>query len=197
LDAGNSSDEDNDSNLRQLKIENIENNNCEQMEENGLREILNQLPPSALYSAISVRIPQRVEFLKTKKCTKAYAEKFVDGLRLYYHALNPLSLKGIAEKWNITWAKARRIFQLSELVANVQYTSEEVLICKIKERANQFFASEISSNPNKFKEIVEEVRSFLDEIAFKQAHAELVAPRNPYKNSLFAQILRDYMSDQK
>ena len=193
IDVSNSSEENNDS-FSKLNQLGTENNNCEDMEENELRELLNQLPQSALYRAISLRIPQRVEILAAKKPSRAYAKKFVDGLRQYYHEVNPLSLKEIAEQWDINWAKARRIFQISELIANVQCTSEEIFISKIQEEASQFFVSNISGNPDNLKGIAEEVRSFLDKIAFKEAHAEIISPRNPYKNSLFAQILRKYMN---
>ena len=141
-----------------------------------------------------MRIPQRVEILAAKKPSRAYAKKFVDGLRQYYHEVNPLSLKEIAEQWDINWAKARRIFQVGELISNVQFTSEEIFISKIKEQASQFFADTISCNPNNLKDIAEEVRGFLDKIAFQDARAEIVSPRNPYKNSLFAQKLREYMN---
>lgn len=194
IDVSNSSEDSNDS-LSTLNQLGTENNNCEDMEEKELRELLNQLPSEALYRAISFRIPQRVEILAAKKPSRAYAEKFVDGLRLYYHEVNPLSLKEIAEQWQINWAKARRIFQLSELIANVQYTSEEIFISKIQEEASQFFAEEISCKPNNLKEITEEVRSFLDKVAFQEARAEIIAARSPYKNSLFAQILRKYMNN--
>lgn len=194
IDVSNSSEDSNDS-LSKLNQLGTENNNCEDMEEKELRELLNQLPQSALYRAISFRIPQRVEILAAKKPSKAYAEKFVDGLRQYYHEVNPLSLKEIAEQWQINWAKARRIFQLSELIASVQYTSEEIFISKIQEQASQFFAEEISCKPNNLKEITEEVRSFLDKVAFQEARAEIIAARSPYKNSLFAQILRKYMNN--
>lgn len=190
----NSSEDSNDS-LSKFNQIGTENNNCEEMEEKELRELLNQLAPEALYHAISFRIPQRVEILAAKKPSKAYAEKFVDGLRQYYHEVNPLSLKEIAEQWQINWAKARRIFQLSELIASVQYTSEEIFISKIQEQVSQFFAEEISSKPNNLKEITEEVRSFLDKVAFQEARAEIIAARSPYKNSLFAQILRKYMNN--
>ena len=194
IDVNNSSEDKNDS-FSKLNQCGSEDNNCEDIEENELRELLNQLPPEALYSAISFRIPQRVELLAAKKASSIYAEKFVDGLRLYYHEVNPLSLKEIAEQWDINWAKARRIFQISELIASVQSTSEEIFIRKIQEQASQFFTSQISSQPNNLKDIAEEVRNFLDIIAFKEAHAEIISPRNPYKNSLFAQILRKYMNN--
>ncbi len=195
IDASSSLEEDNSS-FSKLNQLGTENNDCEHMEENELREVLNKLPAEALYRAISFRIPQRVESLKAKKASRDYAEKFVDGLQLYYHEINPLSLKEIAQQWDINWAKARRIFQVGELISNVQSTSEEIFLSKIKEQASQFFADEISSNPNNLKDIAEEVRGFLDNIAFQDARAEIVSPRNPYKKSLFAQILRKYMNHQ-
>lgn len=193
IDVSNCSEENNDyfSKLNQLGTE---DNNCEDMEENELREILHQLPPEALYRAISLRIPQRVEILAAKKPSRAYAKKFVDGLRQYYHEVNPLSLKEIAEQWDINWAKARSIFEIRKLIDSVKSTSEDIFISKIKEQASQFFASEVSGNPNNLKHIAEEVRSFLDQVAFKEARAEIIAARSPYKNSLFAQILRKYMN---
>ena len=97
IDVSNSSEDSNDS-LSTLNQLGTENNNCEDMEEKELRELLNQLSPEALYCAISFRIPQRVEILAAKKPSKAYAEKFVDGLRQYYHEVNHLSLKDIAEQ---------------------------------------------------------------------------------------------------
>ena len=193
IDASNSLEEDNSS-FSKLNQLGTENNDCENMEENELREVLNTLPAEALYSAISFRIPQRVESLKAKKASRDYAEKFVDGLQLYYHEINPLSLKEIAQQWDIHWSKARRIFQVGELISSVQSTSEEIFISKIKEQASQFFADTISCNPNNLKDIAEEVRGFLDKIAFQDARAEIVSPRNPYKRSLFAQILRKYMN---
>ena len=194
IDASNSSEDNNDS-ISKLNQLGTDNNNCEDMEEKELRQLLNQLPQSALYRAISLRIPQRVEILAARKPSKAYAQKFVDGLRLYYHEVNPLSLKEIAEQWQINWAKARRIFQLSELIASVQYTSEEIFIYKIQEEASKFFEKEISCKPNNLKGITEEVRSFLDKVAFQEARAEIIAARSPYKNSLFAQILRKYLDN--
>lgn len=194
IDAVNSS-EDKDNSFSKLNENAPENNNCEKMEENVLRKTLKQLPPEALYHAISFRIPQRVELLKARRCTRAYAERFVDGLRLYYREVNCLSLNEIARQWNITWSKARRIFELSELIANVQCTSEQIFIRKIQERASQFFAEKISNNPNNLRHIAEEVRSFLDKIAFKQARAEIISPRSAYKKSLFAQILRKYLNN--
>lgn len=194
IDAVNYS-EDKDNYFSKLNENAPENNNCEKMEENVLRKTLKKLPPEALYHAISFRIPQRVELLKSRRCTRAYAEQFVNGLRLYYREINCLSLKEIAKQWNITWSKARRIFELSELIANVQCTSEQIFIRKIQERASQFFAEKISNNPNNLRDIAKEVRSFLDKIAFEQARAEIISPRSPYKKSLFAQILRKYLNN--
>lgn len=196
IDASSSLEEDNSS-FSILNQLGTENNDSEHMEENELREVLNTLPAEALYSAISFRIPQRVESLKAKKASRDYAEKFVDGLQLYYHEINPLSLKEIAQQWDINWSKARRIFQVGELISNVQSTSEEIFLSKIKEQASQFFADKISSNPNNLKDIAEEVRGFLDNIAFQDARAEIVSSRNPYKNSLFAQKLREYMNQKR
>ncbi|MEL6462408.1 MAG: hypothetical protein AAFQ91_29995 [Cyanobacteria bacterium J06621_15] len=174
-----------------------QNNNSEDIEEIELRELLNQLPNQVLFKAISEIIPQRVKFLSKKKNYSAYAPKFIQGLQLYYQKNKPLSLKEIAALWEINWAKARRIFQLSELIENVQSFSEKSFIEEIQEKASKFFTSELSCNPNNLRNIAQQVRNFLDEIAFKEAYAEITASRSVYKNSLFAQILRDYIHKKR
>ena len=173
---------------------NIKNLNCEHMEEMELREILNKLPNQVLFNAISEIIPQRVAFLSKKKNYSAYALKFLQGLQLYYQIKNPLSLKEIANLWKINWSKARRIFKFSELIENVQAFSEKSFMEKIQEKASNFFVNKISRNPNNLREIAQEVRNFLYEIAFKEAYAEITASRSLYKNSLFAQELRKYIN---
>ncbi|MEO0838436.1 MAG: hypothetical protein AAF063_05975 [Cyanobacteria bacterium J06643_5] len=189
---------DNSDSFSQPNLSCINKNfNCEDIEEIELREILNKLPNKVLFKAISEIIPQRVAFLSKKKNYSAYAPKFIQGLQLYYQKINPLSLKEIAALWEINWAKARRIFQLSELIENVQSCSEKSFIEKIKEKASNFFTSELSCNPNNLRNIGQEVRFFLYEIAFKEAYAEITASRSLYKNSLFAQILRDYIDKKR
>ncbi|MBV6625920.1 MAG: hypothetical protein KI793_23810 [Rivularia sp. (in: Bacteria)] len=173
-----------------------QNTNSEDIEEIELRELLNQLPNQVLFNAISEIIPQRVKFLSKKKNYSAYAAKFIQGLQLYYQKNKPLSLKEIAALWEINWAKARRIFQLSEFIENVQSFSERSFIEQIKERASIFCTSELSCNPNNLRNIAQEVRNFLYEIAFKEAYAEITASRSVYKNSLFAQVLRDYIHEK-
>ena len=169
----------------------------EDIEEVEIRELLHKLPHKLLFNAISEIIPQRVHFLSQKKNYSAYAPKFIQGLQLYYQKKNPLSLKEIAALWQINWAKARRIFQLRELIENVQSFSQKSFLEQIQKKASKFFTCEISSKPNNLRNIAQEVRNFLYEIAFKEAYAEIIASRSLSKNSLFAQILRDYISKNK
>ncbi|MGB3653338.1 MAG: hypothetical protein WBA41_19250, partial [Rivularia sp. (in: cyanobacteria)] len=175
----------------------IKNLNCEHIEEIELRELLNKLPNKVLFKAISSIIPQRVAFLSKKKNYSAYAPKFIQGLQLYYQTNNPLSLKEIAQLWKTNWAKARRVFQLSELIENIQSFSEKSFIEQIQEKASKFFTEEVSCNPNNLRDIAQQVRNFLYEIAFKEAYAEITASRSLYKNSLFAQRLREYINKKR
>ena len=175
----------------------IKNLNCEHIEEIELRELLNKLPNKVLSKAISSIIPQRVAFLSKKKNYSAYAPKFIQGLQLYYQTNNPLSLKEIAQLWKTNWAKARRVFQLSELIENVQSFSEKSFIEQIQVKASKFFAEEVSCNPNNLRDIAQQARNFLYEIAFKEAYAEITASRSLYKNSLFAQRLREYINQKR
>ena len=119
-----------------------------------------------------------MKFLSKKKNYSDYAPKFILGLKLYFQKNKPLSLKEIAALWEINWAKARRIFQLSEIIENVQSCSEKSFIEQIQEKASIFFASEVSCNPNSLRNIAQEVRNFLYEIAFKEAYAEITASRS-------------------
>ena len=193
IDVDNSSEDSNDyfPNTNQLSKDSL---NSEDVEENELRVLLNQLPPEALFKAISLKIPERVEFLASNKSYSAYAHRFVEGLQLIYHKNFPVSLNEIAQKWQINWSKARRIFRLRELIENIQDKTVEIFISKIKDNAGHLFASEISSNPNSIQEIGQEVRSFLNQIIFKEAFAEITSSKTPEKNSSFADVLRKYVN---
>jgi hypothetical protein len=186
---------ENDNSFSSLDELYANNPNSEDFEEAESRSLLNELPIQVLPQAIPLGVSRSVDFLKKSRNYSAYAQKFTEGVQLYYRINNPLSLKEIAEQWKISWAKARRIFKFHEFIENIESLSVEIGMGIIKQ--SNCFENEISCNPNELQKIAQELRSYLFERIFRDAFAELTASRQTYKNSLFAQLLRQYISDKR
>ena len=162
----------------------------EDIEKNELINLLAQLSIRLLHQVIPFQISERVAYLATRRNYSLYAPKFTEALGWYYRIENPLTLQEIANKLEITWAKARRIFKFSEFIEENQSCCEKRFMEIIQEKAGVYFANEISCNPNMLRDIGKEIRNYLYKEVFQKAYAELIASRQPYKTSLFAQVLR-------
>ncbi|MEO0968780.1 MAG: hypothetical protein AAFX80_10670, partial [Cyanobacteria bacterium J06639_18] len=53
----------------------------------------------------------------------------------------------------------------------------------------------ISQDPNYLKEVAEAIRNFIYDLAFEEAFSEIFTPKNQSRNSLFAQLLRQYLDN--
>ncbi len=164
----------------------------EDMESEKLQEIFNFLFEQILYKMIADVIDQRVEDLKKSRGYKNFAQRFPEGLRLYYQ--ENMSLSEISKLWEIEWSKARRIFQLENFLEIVQYRTEEVFLEKLLESLNKSRLTRISHEPDYLKNIHALVREFAWDKTFKEAKSELLASKKQMKNSLFAQTIRIYLS---
>ncbi|UKO95942.1 hypothetical protein [Nostoc sp. UHCC 0870] len=169
----------------------------EDIELQQLQSVCNALFENVLYQAISEVISQHYKYLQNSKGYKNFADKFYEGLRLYYQ--ENMSLGEIAKLWDIPWCKARRVFKLESLLDNVQYRTEERFIEQISkvttppDLANRVTA--ISTDPEYLKNIAKEIRSYALTTTFLEAHAEMQSGKKKSKNSLFAQILCRYIND--
>ncbi|MEH2182772.1 hypothetical protein [Nostoc sp.] len=164
----------------------------EDIELEKLQEIWKNLFEKVLYKIIAEVIHQRIEDLKKSKGYKNFAQRFPEGLRLYYQENK--SLSEIGKLWEIEWSKARRIFQIENFLEIVQYRTEEIFLEKLLQSVNKYQLTRIYHETDYLKNIAAEIREFAYEKTFKEAKAELAASKKQIKNSLFAQIIRIYLN---
>ena len=148
--------------------------------------IFDTLFEKVLYQAIAETISQRIEDLKKSRGYKNFAQRFPEGLLLYYQ--KNMSLGEIAKLWEIPWSQARRIFQLENMIETIQYCTEEKLIEQISKLITTI-------QPEEFKNLAEEVRYYTGSKIFKEAQAEIMTTKKS-KKSFFAQILCRYINDK-
>ncbi|MFH7024884.1 MAG: hypothetical protein ACHBN1_05650 [Heteroscytonema crispum UTEX LB 1556] len=167
--------------------------NPEDVELEKLQEICQNLFEKVLYQIIAEVIDQRIKDLQKSRGYKNFAQRFPEGLRLYYQ--ENISLSEIGKRWEIEWCKARRIFQLENFLEIVQYRTEEIFLDNLLQSLNKSRLTRISDEPDYLKNIAASIREFAWNKTFKKAKAELAASKKQMKNSLFAQLIRIYLSD--
>ena len=172
-------------------------NDAEQMEYRDLQNLCNNLAEEVLSQAIAQKVEQKKAYLANRRKYADFAPKFPEGLRFYYREDNPLNLSEIAKIWGIEWHKARRIFNLSEFLTDIQYLTEEIFMGHITEEKIDPRLPSISENPEELKNVAEAIRSFIYEIAFEEAFSEIFTPKYRNRNSLFAQLLRVYLDNSR
>ncbi|MBN4001432.1 hypothetical protein [Nostoc sp. LPT] len=165
----------------------------EDIELEKLQEICQNLFEKVLYKIIAEVINQRIEDLKKSRGYKNFAQRFPEGLRLYYQENK--SLSEIGKLWEIEWSKARRIFQLENFLEIVQYRTEDIFLEELLQSVNKYQSTIISHEPDYLKNIAAEIREFTFKKTFKEAKAELAASKKQIKNSLFAQMIRIYLNN--
>ena len=165
----------------------------EDVELENLQKICQDLFEQVLYNTIVQIINQRTKDLQKSKGYKNFAQRFKEGLQLYYQENKPLS--EIAKIWEIEWSKARRIFKLEDFLEIVQYRTEEAFLDELLQSMNKDKLTKVSHDPDRLKYIQESIREFVWNKTFKEAKAELKASKKQVKNSLLAQNIRIYLSE--
>lgn len=173
------------------------NNDPEKIEYQDLQDLCSQIAMEVLSQAIAQKIEQKKASLAKRRKYAYFAEKFPEGLRLYYQEKNPLNLGEIAKLWQIEWHKARRIFNLRELLTDIQYLTEEIFMNKIIQHQIDSRLQLISQDPDYLRDIAEAIRDFIYDIAFEEAFSEIFTPKNQSRNSLFAKLLRQYLDNYR
>ncbi len=164
----------------------------EEAELEELQEICKDLFEKVLDEAITKVIQQRIEELKKSRSYNNFAQRFPEGLRLYYQ--ENISLGEIGKIWGIEWSRARRIFQLENFLEIVQYRTEEIFLDQLLQSLNKSQVTKISNEPEYLKNLAESIREFSFSKAFKEAKSELLSGKKQMKNSLFAQIIRNHLN---
>jgi hypothetical protein len=165
----------------------------EEIEIDQLQENCNALFEENLYEAIAEVIVQHIEYLSKSKGYKSFAQRFHEGLQLYYQENKTLG--EIAKLWEIPWSKVRRIFVLEDLMKKVQYRTEEKFIDTILKTSTLFLSTTIYSEPERLKNVAESIRDYAFNKTFNDAYAEILSGKKQKKNSLFAQMIRRYLNN--
>lgn len=167
----------------------------EEIELQQLQYICNALFEKVLYQAIANVIVLHFKSLNTSKGYKNFAQKFYQGLLLYYQ--ENLSLGEIAKLWEIPWSKARRIFKLESLVDNIQNHTEHNFIGEISQtltkKGSLTRLTKIYEDPEHFQNMTEEIRDYALKKTFLEARAEIKSGKKKSKKSLFAKLLCHYL----
>lgn len=132
--------------------------------------------------------------MKKSKAYSDFANKFPEGLGLYYQKNNPLTINEIANLWSIDGVKTRRIFNLKQLLTTTEYLTEEMLVENLIENPIDSRLNSISESPEKLKTVATAIREYIYNMAFKEAFAEISTGKYRTRNSLFAQQLRCYLN---
>ncbi|MDF5732383.1 MAG: hypothetical protein PUP92_31380, partial [Rhizonema sp. PD38] len=141
----------------------------EEIEINQLKENCHALFEQILYETIAKVINQHIEYLSKSKGYKSFAQRFHEGLQLYY--LENKFLGEIAKQWKIPWYKARRIFGLENLIKKVQYRTEEKFLDTILKTFTIVVSTTITSEPNLIKKVTESIREYALKKTFSDAYA--------------------------
>ncbi|KYC42466.1 hypothetical protein WA1_21110 [Scytonema hofmannii PCC 7110] len=185
---------DNSTNHYALNLElDYHDPDIEEMEIDQLQENCHVLFEQILYEAIVEVIAQHIEYLAKSKGYKNFAQRFYEGLQLYYQENKTLG--EIGKLWEIPWSKVRRIFILEDLMRKVQYRTEEKFLDTIFKTSTVFLSTTISNDPERLKNVAESIRDYVLKKTFNNAYAEILSGKKQVKNSLFAQMIRRYLNN--
>ncbi|WP_460203491.1 hypothetical protein [Scytonema sp. NUACC21] len=164
----------------------------EEVEIDKLQENFHTLFEKMLYEAIAEVIDQHIEYLANSKGYKSFAQRFHEGLQLYYQENKTLG--DIAKLWEIPWSKVRRIFILESLMKKIQYRTEEKFFDTIIKTSKMFLQTTIFSEPERLKNVAESIRDYALNKTFNDAYAEILSGKRQRRNSLFAQMICRYIN---
>ena len=168
----------------------------ESIEWQELLNVVNALLIKVLSQAIAQRISDKISNLAKDRKYGCFATKFTEGLELYYQKTNPLSISEIADLWCITKPQARQIFKLKKFIKATEYLTEEMLIENLIENPVDSRLNSISKSPEKLRSVITAIKEYTYQMAFKEAFAETTAGRYRSRDSLFAQLLRQYLNNK-
>ncbi|MBE9212927.1 hypothetical protein IQ247_09530 [Plectonema cf. radiosum LEGE 06105] len=151
-----------------------------------------------LYTTLTQTIKQQVEAnidkLQKSKKYAPFAQKYIQGLELYYH--KAMSLKEITPKLGMTsWDQARRILNPGELLSKVRAKTVEQMLESVLKKAAEKGLTKIPPEANYLIAITEQIESYIDGEIFQQAAEEIRAGQNRNMSSVYAQAIRCYIQE--
>jgi len=149
---------------------------------------------STLINAIEQEIEANIQRLKNSKRYAPFAQKYLQGLELYYE--NAMTLKEITPVLGMTsWSQARRILNPGELLSQVRCKTVGLMLEKILKLAADKGLTQIPPEASYFKNLAEKVEFYLDREIFQEAAEELRAGRNHTMKGVYAQAICSYIKN--
>ncbi|MEA5511583.1 hypothetical protein VB715_17555 [Crocosphaera sp. UHCC 0190] len=162
------------------------------IEENEILTKLNQELEKIFHKSLVQSLEYRLNKLKKSKNYAPYAEQFLPVLNSYYQEAKPI--KEIAEAMNISWDKARRIFNPGDLLKQIRTTTTNQLVEYLLKLAQ---AKGLTTNPpdvNYLMTLTTQIEAFTDHKIFEEAASEIRAGKNRKFESFYAKTLKEYLT---
>jgi hypothetical protein len=163
------------------------------IERQELREFIDRQSTNALQRAIEQGIQDRFRTLEKSKSYAPLAKKLLPGLWLYY--CEKLSLRETVPQLGLTnWDRARRVLNPGELLNRVRSLYIHYFLDEMLKRSQKMGLAQIPPQPNYLQELIEQIEAFADSEIFTEAAAEIKTGKNRSLQSLYAQQIRHYLT---
>ena len=162
------------------------------LEQEEMIQLLHQYLAIALETSITSVIKDKEKQLANSKRYREFANKFLEGLRLYY--LEAQSLKEIAPQLGMSsWDQARRVLNPGNLLNQVRSLTVDQLLDKLIKLAQSKGIIDQSPTSNYLSTLCQQLETYVDTEIFAAAAAEIQSGKNRSFNSPYAQKLKEYL----
>ncbi len=174
---------------RDLPVSYLDETDIEKQE---LSEFLYQNLEVVLSDVIQQEVEDNVNKLRKSKKYAPFADKYIQGLQLYY--CQAMSLKEIMSELGMTsWDQARRIINPGELLEKVRMRTVERMLESILQKAAEKGLTQIPPSANYLKTLMEQIEAYVDAEVFQAATEEIRAGKHRTMASVYAEKLRGYI----
>jgi hypothetical protein len=170
----------------------VDSHDDEDVDQQEFLEFLHQHLHTVLSDIIQQEVTANIKKLKKSSRYKPFADKYIQGLQLYY--CQAMSLKAIVPELGMTsWDQARRIMNPGELLGKVRTKTVEQMLEAILKKAAEKGLTKIPPEVNYLTMLTEQIEAYVDGEVFQAATEEIRSGNNRQMDSVYAQKLRDYM----
>jgi len=164
------------------------------VEEQEFLQFLKEHLDTTLTQTIKQEVEANIDKLQKSKKYAPFAQKYIQGLELYYH--QAMSLKEIAPKLGMTsWDQARRILNPGELLSKVRAKTVEQMLESVLKKAAEKGLTKIPPEANYLIALTEQIESYIDGEIFQEAAEEIRTGKNRNMSSVYAQAIRSYIQE--
>ncbi|MEA5593191.1 hypothetical protein [Rivularia sp. UHCC 0363] len=162
------------------------------VEQQEFSQFLHEHLDATLTQTIKQEVEANIQKLQKSKKYAPFAQKYIQGLELYYHSA--MSLKEITPELGMTsWDQARRILNPGELLLKVRTKTLEQMLESILKLAAAKGLTKIPPEPNYLIALTEQIEYYIDGEIFQQAAEEIRAGKNRNMSSVYAKAICSYI----